>query len=106
MVKGRVRVHVLDLTVFELEHLVRTAPTATSKWAKTSLELIGEKRDQVVRHKPGPSNVDVALMAHALTEREVTAIATVDRELRKVMKLNGIPAIWPRARHGLLSSGF
>jgi rRNA-processing protein FCF1 len=106
LIKGRVKVQTLDLIVFELEHLARTAPAATCKWANTSLMLVARKKDQVVQHKPGPSNVDVALMAHALAEREVTAIATVDREMRTILAANGIPAIWPKARYGLLSSGF
>jgi rRNA-processing protein FCF1 len=106
LVKGRVRIQTLDLIVFELEHLARTAPTGTSKWARTSVQLIARKKDQVVQHRPGPTNVDVALMAHVLAEREGTAIATVDREMREILEANGIPAIWPKARRGLLSSGF
>lgn len=105
-VKGRVKVQTLDLVVFELEHLARTAPVATSKWAKTSLQLILRKKGQLVPHKPGPTNVDVALMAHALAEREITGIATVDSEMRKILEANGVPVIWPKAKHGLLSSGF
>jgi rRNA-processing protein FCF1 len=101
-----VRVQTLDLIVFELEHLARTAPKATSKWAKTSIQLIERKKEKVVKYKPGPTNVDLALMAHALAEKEVTAIATVDREMREILEANSIPSIWPKARRGLLSSGF
>ena len=106
LIKGRVKVQTLDLIVFELEHLARTAPATTSKWAKTSLQLISRKKDQLVQRKPGPTNVDLALIAHALEQREVTAIATVDRGMRKILEANGIPAIWPKAKHGLMSSGF
>ena len=106
VIPGKAKVLTLDLVKYELEHLARTGPSTTVALARTSLELMAKKNHLVVEHRPGPSNVDAALMAHALAEREVTAIATVDREMRRVMKANGIPAIWPKARHGLLSSGF
>lgn len=106
LIHGKAKVLTLDLVEYELEHLARTSSSNTVAWARTSLELMAKKNHLIVEHRPGPSNVDAALMAHALAEREVTAIATVDREMRRVMKANGIPAIWPKARHGLLSSGF
>ena len=106
LVKGRVKVQTLDLVVLELEHLARTSPLATAKWADTSLQVVQRNKDRLLQHRQGPTNVDVALIAYALAEKEVTAIATVDREMRKILEANCVPTIWPKDRHGLMSSGF
>ena len=105
MIRGKAKIVSLDLVVYELERLARRGVSAGS-WARASLEIIEKKNYPVVDHKPGPSEVDTALVAHALAEREVTVVATVDRELRKILAGSGVPVIWPRTRHGLLSSGF
>ena len=105
LIRGRVRILVMELVQFELERLSRKSSGETRLWAKTSLELLAKRRPEIVEHKTGPSDVDSSLIAHALTERTLTAIATVDREMRTVLAAQDVPVISPRSRHGLMSNG-
>ncbi|HVH14812.1 MAG TPA: PIN domain-containing protein [Candidatus Angelobacter sp.] len=105
-VAGKVRILTLDLVVFELEKLSRRASPKTQAFAEASLELLKKRKIPVLDHKPGPTDVDAALIACALTEKKNTGIATVDRELRTALAAQGAPIIYPKARRGLVARGF
>ena len=101
-----VRILVLDLVIFELERLARKASSQTHAFAKASLDFLEKRKLSVIEHKPGPSDVDAALIACALTEEIPTGIATVDGALRSSLASQDLPVIYPRTRRGLVSSNF
>lgn len=102
-VPGPVRIVVLDLILLELERLARTGSSKVRTWANAAIDLIAKRSYSTVEHRPGPTDVDVSLVQYALSETNPTAIATIDRELRKTLKTFNIPTILPKARYGLIS---
>jgi len=105
-VPGNVKILALDLVIFELERLARKASAKTHAFASASLDLLGKRQLVVVQHKPGPTDVDSALIACALTEKTPTGIATVDRALRLALASQEIPVIYPRTRRGCVAERF
>jgi len=105
-VPGNVKILALDLVIFELERLARKASAKTHAFASASLDLLGKRQLVVVQHKPGPTDVDSALIACALTEKTPTGIATVDRALRSALASQEIPVIYPRTRRGCVAERF
>ena len=105
-VPGNVKILVHDLVKFELERLARKDSSKTHALANSSLEFLEKRKLPDIEHKPGPTEVDAALMACALTEKTLTGIATVDRELRSALARQDIPIIYPRARRGLVAERF
>ena len=103
VVPGPVRIVVLDLILLELERLARMGSASVRTWANAAIDLIAKRSYPMVEHRPGPTEVDVSLVQCALSETNPTAIATIDRELRKTLKTFNIPAILPKARYGLIS---
>jgi len=105
-VPGNVKILALDLVILELERLARKASAKTHAFASASLDLLGKRQLVVVQHKPGPTDVDSALIACALTEKTPTGIATVDRALRLALASQEIPVIYPRTRRGCVAERF
>lgn len=105
-VTGNVKILVLDLVKFELERLARKASSKTHALASYSLEFLEKRKLPGIEHKPGPTDVDAALIASALTEKILTGIATVDRELRSALASQDVPVIHPKARRGLVAERF
>ena len=105
-VPGNVKILVLDLIIFELERLARKALAKTQAFASAGLDLLGKREIPVIAHKPGPADVDAALIAFTLTEKTPTGIATVDRALRSALASQDIPVIYPRTRRGLVAERF
>ena len=105
-VPGPMRIMVLDLVLLELGRLSRTGSATVRTWASVALNLIAKRRYSIVEHRSGPADVDVSLVQYALSEKNPTAIATIDRELRQTLKTFNIPTIWPKARYGLISERF
>lgn len=105
-VTGNVKILVLDSVKFELERLARKASSKTHALASSSLEFLEKRKVPGVEHKPGPTDVDAALIASALTEKTLTGIATVDRELRSALASQDVPVIYPKARRGLVAERF
>jgi rRNA-processing protein FCF1 len=103
---GNVKILVLDLVLFELERLARKGSAKSHAFASASLDFLEKRKFPVVEHKPGPSDVDAALIACSLSEREPTGIATVDRPLRSALASQDVPVIYPRTRRGLVASKF
>ena len=103
---GKVRILVLDLVKFELERLARKSSSRTHALASSSLEFLEKRKLLGIEHKPGPTDVDAALIASALTEKTLTGIATVDRELRSALASQDVPVIYPKARRGLVAERF
>src|SRR5437867_804917 len=103
-VQGDLKILVLDLVIFELERLARRASSKTHAFARAGLDFLERRKIPILEHKPGPSEVDAALIACSLTEREPTGIATVDRALRSALASQDVPVIYPRARRGLVAS--
>ena len=103
---GNVKILVLDLVILELERLARKASAKSHAFASASLEFLEKRKLPVIEHKPGPSDVDAALIACSLTEREPTGIATVDRALRSALASQDVPLIYPRTRRGLVAGKF
>jgi rRNA-processing protein FCF1 len=105
-VPGNVKILVLDLVKFELERLARKASSKTHAFASSSLDFLEKRKLPVIEHKPGPADVDAALMACALTEKSPTGIATVDRALRSALASQDVPVIYPKARRGVVAERF
>ena len=103
---GNVKILVLDLVKFELERLARKASSGTHAFARSSLDFLDKRKLPVIEHKPGPTDVDAALIAYALTEKTLTGIATVDRALRSALASQDVPVIYPKARRGLVAERF
>ena len=102
-VPGNVKIVFLDIVVFELERLARKASASTHAFASASLDFLEKRRIPVIEHKAGPTDVDAALIACALTEKTPTGIATVDRALRSALASQDVPVIYPRTRRGLVA---
>ena len=105
-VPGNVTILILDLIKFELERLARKASSKTHALASSSLEFLKKRELPVMEHKTGPTDVDAALIASALSETTLTGIATVDRELRSALASQDVPLIYPKARQGLVAERF
>jgi rRNA-processing protein FCF1 len=105
-VQGNVKILVLDLVIYELERLARKASAKTHAFASASLDFLEKRKLAVIEHKPGPSDVDAAIIACALTEKTPTGIATVDRALRSALASQDVPMIYPRKRQGLVAERF
>jgi len=105
-VPGNVKILVLDIVVFELERLARKASASTHAFASASLDFLAKRRIPVIEHKAGPTDVDAALIACALTEKTPTGMATVDRGLRSALGSQDVPVIYPRTRRGLVAERF
>ena len=101
-VPGNVKILVPDIVVFELQSLARTASAKTRGLARASLDFLSRRKLSVIEHKPGPTDVDAALIAWALSEKTPTGIATVDRAIRSALASLDVPVIYPRARSGLV----
>jgi len=101
-VRGNVQILIPEIVVFELQRLARKASGKTQGFARASLDFLSKRRLPVIEHKPGPTDVDAALIAWALTEKTPTGIATVDRGIRSALATLDVPVIYPRARSGLV----
>ena len=104
--RGNVKILVLDIVVFELERLARKASASTHAFASASLDFLEKRMIAVIEHKAGPTDVDAALIACALTEKTPTGMATVDRALRSALASQDVPMIYPRTRRGLVAERF
>ena len=102
-VPGNVKILVIDIVIFELERLARKASASTHAFASASLDFLEKRRIPVIEHKGGPTDVDSALIACALTEKTPTGIATVDKALRSALASQDVPVIYPRTRRGLVA---
>ncbi len=103
---GNLKILVLDLVKFELEHLARKATSKTHAFASSSLNYLEKRKLSVVQYAPGPTDVDAALIACALTEKTPTGIATVDRAIRSALESLNVPVVYVRARRGLVAERF
>ena len=101
-VPGRVRILLFDLIVLELERLARQRYSKVGRWAEISVEYLHKRKYPVVEHRPGPTDVDSALISFAVAETVPTYVATIDRELRTSLKSLGVPTISPLKKHGLI----
>src|SRR5438093_1597145 len=88
------------------EGLARKASAKTHAFASASLDFLGKRKLAVIEHKPGPTDVDAALIACALTEKTPTGVATVDRALRSALASQDVPVIYPRTQRGLVAERF
>ncbi len=103
---GNVKILIPDIVVFELGRLARRASAKTHAFASASLDFLDKRKLAVIEHKPGPADVDAALIAWALTEKTLTGVATVDRALRSALASQDVPVIYPKARRGLVAERF
>jgi len=102
-VPGPLKIVVLDLVLLEIERLARKGSANVRTWANAAIDFVGKRDYPIVEHRPGPTDVDVSLVQFAVSEKNPTAIATIDGELRKALESLNIPTIWPRARYGLIA---
>jgi len=105
-VRGNAKILIPDMVVFELERLARKSSAKTHSFARASLDFLEKRGLDVIEHKPGPSDVDAALIAWALSEKKLTGIATVDRAIRSALDSQDVPVIYPRTRRGLVAERF
>lgn len=104
-IPGRVRILLFDLVVLELERLARQRSSKVGRWADISLEYLHKKKYPIVEHRPGPTDVDAALISFAVAETGPTYVATIDREVKTSLQSLGVPTISPMKRHGLVVDG-
>ena len=104
-IPGRVRILLFDLVVFELERLARQRSSKVGRWANIGLEYLHKKKYPIVEHRPGPTDVDAALISFAVAETAPTYVVTIDREVKTSLQLLGVPTISPMKRHGLVLVG-
>jgi rRNA-processing protein FCF1 len=102
-VPGPVKILVPDLVFLELEKLARKGTAGVRTWANAAIEFLGKRHYPIIEHRPGPTDVDAALVQFALAERLPTAVATIDGELLDALKSFDIPTISLRAKYGLVS---
>ena len=105
-VKGDVKIVILDIVILELERLARKATSKTHAFASATLDFLEKRKFPILEHKPGPSDVDAALIACALTEKKPTGIATVDRAIRTALASQEVPVIYLKTRRGLVAERF
>ena len=105
LVKGKFQLVILDRVIFELGRLARKKSSITSGLASIAIELVEKRSYTILETSNGPSDVDSALIATALAQRQPVAVATVDAQMRNALQLQNIAAISPRRRTGLTLSG-
>lgn len=104
-IPGRVRILLFDLVLLELERLARQRSSKVGRWADISLEYLHKKKYPIAEHRPGPTDVDAALISFAVAETSPTYVATIDREVKASLQSLGVPTISPMKRHGLVVDG-
>ncbi len=95
------RVAIIDRVAYELQRLARVGPWTTSRLARVTLELVTRGKVEIIDTPLAVSDADTSLLAFALGAKDEIAIATVDSELRRLLKLNGFTVISPRSRSEL-----
>ncbi|MFH1399189.1 MAG: PIN domain-containing protein [Candidatus Woesearchaeota archaeon] len=89
---------VLDQTLKELGVVVASGKGRDSQAAKIALDLVAAKRVRVVETKE--NYVDKAILD--LVEQDRHIVATQDRDLKKSLRLRGIPIIIMRKKQSLV----
>ena len=103
-VPGQLRIVTIDLVQLELERLVRRGSSTTSGLAKLALEQLERKRVPVMDTKLVARDTDTAILAAALSQKGLVAVATLDKRLRETLRRSGVSTIYPRRRRGLILS--
>ena len=103
-VPGQLRIVTIDLVQFELERLARRGSSTTSGLAKLALEQLERKRVPVMDTKLVARDTDTAILAAALSQKGLVAVATLDKVLRETLRRSGVSTIYPRRRRGLILS--
>ena len=104
LIKGPVRVAILDVVERELQRLERTRASKTGGFAGAALELLRSRKYSIFAAGIETSDTDTAILSFSLAKGELLAVATVDRKLRVSLANFGLPVIYPMRRRGLLIS--
>ncbi len=100
----RIRIATIDLVVYELQRLARVGRWNTRGLARVALELVTRGTIEIIDTQLAFPGTDTSLVAFALQARNQVLIATVDSDLRELLRLNGLTVISPRSRSGLVVS--
>ena len=104
LIKGPVRVVILDMVERELQHLGRTRSSKIGSLANAALQLLKSRKYSTLASGIETSDTDAAILSFSLAKNEPLAVATVDRKLRAALAKLGLPVIYPMRRRGLLMS--
>src|SRR2546425_414768 len=104
LIKGPVRVAILDVVERELQRLGRTRASKTGGFAGAALELLRSRKYSIFAAGIETSDTDAAILSFSLAKNEPVAVATVDRKLRASLTKLGLPVIYPKRQRGLLMS--
>ena len=104
LIKGPVRVVILDMVERELQHLGRTRSSKIGSLANAALQLLKSRKYSTLTSGIDTSDTDAAILSFSLAKNEPLAVATVDRKLRAALAKLGLPVIYPMRRRGLLMS--
>ncbi len=95
------RIATIDGVIYELQRLARVGKWNTSHLARIALDIVAQGAIEIIETPLAVSDTDTSLLAFALGAKKETAVATVDSELRGLLKLNGLTVISPRSRSEL-----
>ncbi len=104
LVEGPVTIATIDRVLFELQRLARIGSSPRSGLARVALDLIERKRFQVLETIFGLPDVDTSIVAFSAAQRGPVLVATVDRQLRRLLARHQISTIYPRGRRGMIVS--
>ena len=104
LIKGPVRVVILDMVERELQHLGRTRSSKIGSLANAALQLLKSRKYSTLASGIETSDTDAAILSFSLAKNEPLAVATVDRKLRAALSRLGLQVIHPMRQRGLLMS--
>jgi len=100
-ISGPIRLATIDRVIYELQRIARSCSSETSGLARIALRQLEGMAVPVLETIFGLGNVDAAIIATSLSEKDTFAVATVDRKLRGTLCKQGISTIYPRKGRGL-----
>ena len=95
-IDGNVRLSVVEKTLDELEHLVKTERGKQKEAAKLAKKLINHEKLHIIRHEIADI-ADSAIVAYCEKYTQ-TIVATQDKELRSTLQKMGIQVAFVRAK--------
>jgi len=104
LVAGPVLVATIDQVETELQRLGSTRSSKVGGLARAALELFKRRKYSILRSGIETSDTDTAILAYSLAQEQPLAVATVDRNLRAALAREGLHAIYPKRKRGLIIS--
>ena len=99
--RGPVRLTTTDGVIMELQRLARSGDFHSRGLARVALSTLGTREITIRETHPSTPNVDTAILALALGDRERVDVATADRRLREACFKLGVTSICPKVHKGI-----